>query len=300
MPFPYAGEVCALLAPLCWSIAILFYRRSSELASPMAMTLFKNSLAVGLLVLTMLALGERFPTDRSAADWLRLVVSGILGLAVADMCLFEALRRIGAARIAVVDTVYAPTVVILSVLFLGEELTLGLLFGGALVLVGVTVANSRVDSRVDADGGSPLVGTLFGLAAIIGTAVGVILAKPVLERSGLIEVTLTRLVAGVLGQLLFVAVRGGAADAFRAMRPSPVWWTLVPAAVIGTYLSLVFWLGGFKWANASVAAVLNQMATVYVLVLARIVLGETLTRRQAAGAVIAAAGALFVVVSRLS
>lgn len=297
MPFPYAGEVCALLAPLCWSIAILFYRRSSDLASPMAITLFKNSFAVALLALTMAVMGEGIPLDRSAADWLRLVVSGVLGLAVADMALFEALRRIGAARIAVVDTIYAPTVVALSVLFLDEVLTVGFLAGGALVVAGVGIANLRAEETTDR---APFVGTMFGLVAITGTAVGVILAKPVLERSGLVEVTLTRLVAGVLGQLAFVAVRGGAAEAFSAMRPSPVWWTLVPAAFTGTYLSLVFWLGGFKWADASVAAVLNQMATVYVLVLARAVLGETLTRRQVAGAAVAAAGALVVVLSRLA
>jgi drug/metabolite transporter (DMT)-like permease len=300
VPFPYAGEVCALLAPLCWSVAILFYRRSSAHASPMAMTLFKNSFAVALLALTMLVLGQGIPLDRSAADWLRLVVSGVLGLAVADMALFEALRRIGAARVAVVDTIYAPTVVALSVLFLDERLALGFLLGGGLVVAGVGIANSRVDARADDDGGSPVVGTLFGLVAISGTAVGVILAKPALERSGLIEVTFTRLVAGVLGQLAFVAVRGGAAEAFRAMRPSRVWWSLVPGAFLGTYLSLVLWLGGFKWANASVAAVLNQMATVYVLVLARVVLGETLTRRQVAGAGVAALGALVVVLSRMA
>jgi drug/metabolite transporter (DMT)-like permease len=299
VPFPYAGEACALLAPLCWSIAILFYRRSSELASPMAMTLFKNSFAVVLLAFTLLALGEGLPRDRSLPDWLRLVVSGVLGLAVADMCLFEALRRIGAARFAVVDTVYAPTVVTLSVLLLGEELSVGLVLGGALVVTGVAVANSRLDQRVDADGGSPVVGLLFGLGAIFGTAVGVILAKPVLERSGLVEVTFTRLVAGVLGQLAFVAVRGGAAEAFQAMRPSKVWWTLVPASVLGTTLSLLFWLGGFKWANASVAAVLNQLATVYLLVLARVFLGETLTRRQVGGAAIAVGGAAVVVAARL-
>lgn len=297
VPFPYAGEVCALLAPLCWSVAILLYRRSTDLASPMAMTLFKNCFAVLLLTVTLVGLGQGLPTDRSALDWLRLAVSGVLGLAVADMALFEALRRIGAARIALVDTIYAPTVVALSVVFLDEALTVGLVAGGALVVAGVAVANARPDERPDADGGSPLVGTLFGLVAIGGNAVGVILAKPVLEGSDLVEVTLTRLVAGVLGQLAFVAVRGGAADAFGAMRPSRVWWTLAPAAFVGTYLSLLFWLGGFKWANASVAAVLNQMATVYVLVLAWVFLGETLTTRQVTGGVLAIGGALFVVLS---
>ena len=41
------------------------------------------------------------------------------------------------------------------------------------------------------------------------------------------------------------------------------------------------------------------MATVYVLVLARVVLGETLRPAQLAGTLLAAAGALWIVLSRL-
>jgi drug/metabolite transporter (DMT)-like permease len=60
----------------------------------------------------------------------------------------------------------------------------------------------------------------------------------------------------------------------------------------------LLWLGGFKWAPASVAAVLNQMATVYILVLARIFLKETIRPQQALGALLAAAGALFIILTR--
>lgn len=291
MPFPFAGEVSALLAPLCWSVAVLLYRRATDLASPAAMTLFKNTFAAALLGLTLLATGDGLPADRSAADWARLCVSGVLGLAVADRLLFEALRRIGAARVALVDLVYAPTVVVLSWLFLGESPTVAFLACGALVVLGVAIANARRDPT---RGGTEAVGVLFGLGAIAGTAVGVVLAKPVLEESSLVEVTFTRLVAGVLAQIAWTGLRAGA----EVFRPSPAWWTLVPGAFVGTYLSLLFWLGGFKWADASVAAVLNQMATVYIVVLARVVLGETLTRQQVAGGLVAVVGALGVVLSR--
>ncbi len=88
------------------------------------------------------------------------------------------------------------------------------------------------------------------------------------------------------------------AEAGIAFRPSIAWKTLVPGAIVGTYLSLVFWLGGFKWADASVAAVLNQMATIYILVLARLVLGETIVPRQVLGAGFAVAGALVIMLTR--
>jgi drug/metabolite transporter (DMT)-like permease len=297
VPFPHAGEVCALLAPLCWAVAVILYRRSVGV-SALSMNLFKNLVAIVLLTVTLVALRVPLPTDRSLVDWARLIASGIIGLAVADTLLFEGLRRVGAARIAVVDTVYAPLMVGLSWVFLAERPSAVFLVGAAAVIVGVGVATLDVRAAFARGDREVLVGMLFALGAICGTAFGVILSKPVLEQSDLIEVTWTRLVAGNLALLAFVAARGQWTEAAEAFHARPVWKTLLPASIVGTYLSLVFWLGGFKWADASVAAVLNQMATVYILVLARTVLGEALVWRQVGGALLAAAGALFIVLVR--
>ena len=43
-------------------------------------------------------------------------------------------------------------------------------------------------------------------------------------------------------------------DGFELHRPSAVWRTLVPASVLGSYVSMLLWIGGFKWADASVAS----------------------------------------------
>lgn len=295
MPFPYAGEVCALLAPLCWSIAVILYRKSAGVA-PLAMNLFKNTFALGLLSLTLVAAGIPIPFDRSALDWLRLIASGVLGLGVADTLLFEGLQRVGAARVAVVDTIYAPLMVTLSWLVLGEQLGGYFLVGAVAVVIGVALATIERPGAAAPPG--LWVGTFYVLGGIVGTAMGVLLSKPVLEGSNLIEVTWTRLLFGTASMLVFVGARREWSSATEAFRPSPVWRTLVPGAFIGTYLSLVLWLGGFKWANASVASVLNQVATVYILVLARVVLGETLRTAQVVGGSLAALGALWIVLTR--
>lgn len=289
------GEICALLAPMCWAVAMILYRLAGAGASPAAMNLFKNVLAMVLLGVTMLALGVELPQDRTDAEWLRLVVSGILGLGISDLLIFEGLRRIGAARVAVMDTVYAPIVVALSWIVLGEHLSPTFLLGAAGVVVGILIANMdpgawRGDFRPS--------GMLFSVAGITCTGVGVVIAKPVLEHSDLVEVTFTRLVVGVVAQCAVLLLRREFRVVAAIFRPAPVWKTLLPAAIIGTYFSLLLWLGGFKWADASVAAVLNQMATVYMLILARVVLKERLRARQVAGAVVAAGSALFIVLGR--
>jgi drug/metabolite transporter (DMT)-like permease len=292
---PSLGELCALGAPACWAVALVLYRRAGATVSPASMNLFKNLLAIVLLSVTGLVMGVRVPLDRPPADWARLVVSGVLGLALADTLVFEGLRRIGAARLAVVDTVYAPLVVFLSWVFLDEQLSSLFLVGAAAVVGGIAIANIEVGAvRGPAAPG----GVLYAFTGICCTALGVVVTRPVLVHESLVEVTWTRLVVGVLGQVVWLTVRREWPSVTAVFRPSPVWRTLVPAAIVGTYLSLLLWLGGFKWADASVAAVLNQMGTIYLLVLARVFLGEGLRPRQVLGALLAAAGVVFIVMSR--
>ena len=291
------GEICALSAALCWAFSVILFKRS-EAISPQGLNLFKNVVSAVLLSTTMLVLGEGFDVGRPAADWWRLLVSGVLGIAVADTFIFMALRRLGAGLLAVVDCAYAPTMVLLSVLLLDEPFGVHFAIGAVLVVGGVLVA-VRFSSSGDSANALPrsqlLAGIACGLFGIVSMAVGVMLVKPVLERSGLVEVTLIRVLAGVVGQLLWIAVRRDAV-ALRPFRPSPVWRTLLPAAVLGSYISMLFWLGGFKWADASVASVLNQMSAVFTILLARVILGEHLSLARAFGSAAAVAGAMYILV----
>ena len=55
------------------------------------------------------------------------------------------------------------------------------------------------------------------------------------------------------------------------------------AALVGQGLSMVLWLGGYKYTKASVAAVLNETSSVFILLFAALWLAEPLTRRRGIG-----------------
>jgi len=292
------GEALALGAALTWSLSVILFRRS-EAISPLGMNLFKNAIGIVLLAVTLVGAGQSMDFQRPAEDWLRLVASGVLGIGFADTLIFMALRRLGPGLLAIVDTVYAPVIVVLSVLFLDEHIDGSFLVGAAAVVLGVLLASTG-GPRVPVGEAPPgrRMGIFLGVVGIAAMGVGVILAKPVLARGSLPEVTLIRLVAGALSQLVWIGLVPKQRTALLAFKPGPAWRTLVPAGVLGAYVSLLLWLGGFKWADASVAAVLNQMSTVFTIVLARVVLGEVLGRRKAAGAAIAVFGAVVIMVFR--
>jgi drug/metabolite transporter (DMT)-like permease len=61
------------------------------------------------------------------------------------------------------------------------------------------------------------------------------------------------------------------------------WPLLVLAAFVGQYVSMMLWMAGYKYTHASVAAVLNETASVFIVLLAAFFLREGLDARRLIG-----------------
>ncbi len=302
------GEAFSLGAALCWSVGVILFRRSLSV-SPLAANLFKNAVAMGLMLATLLvtlpATGG-LHMDRSTEDWLRLILSGFLGISLSDLLFFHALRYMGPGRLAVVECAYAPSVVAFSVPFLGERPTLGFAVGAVLVVMGMVVVTrpgpaARLPQNADPAAKALLLrGTLLGVGAMLTSGLAIVVAKPAFGSGSLAEISLIRLLAGTAGQVLYMLPSRERRGALAELRGSQVWRTLLPATILGSWLSTIMWIGGFKYTDASVAAVLNQTATVWTLLLSRVLLGEPLTRRGVLGVALGFTGALAVLLTRVS
>lgn len=285
----WTGDAMALGCAVVWASAVMLFRRLGDV-HPVSLNLFKNAVATALLLLTMALAGLRFDLHRSPHDWLCLAGSGVLGLAVADSLFLAGLRRVDAAVAAVADCAYSPTVILLSTLWLSEVPRAGFLWGAPLVLVGLllVVWQGRGSRAVDPRG------LALVLGGVMTTAVGVVLAKPALARSGLVEATTIRLLAGSSALLLVQLARGKGREAVALFTPQPAWRVAVPATVLATYVSMLLWLGGMKYGTASRAALLNQTGAIVLMVMSR-VMGEAIPLRRWVGAALAVSGVAIVV-----
>ena len=132
-------------------------------------------------------------------------------------------------------------------------------------------------------------GVVIGLAAIALMAIAIVMVKRTLETQPLLWVTALRLagaVAGLLGLAALPAMRAR----MRFVASEVPWRRLLVAALLGQGLSMVLWLGGYKFTSASVAAILNESASVFVVVLAALWLREPLGKRAFIGVVLTFSG----------
>ena len=121
------------------------------------------------------------------------------------------------------------------------------------------------------------------------------MAKPLLEVHEFLWVVTARLVGGTGYQLGVVAVRGRWQSLWAEYRAASHWPQIIAGSVCATYLAMMLWLGGYKYTSASVAAILNETAAIFILILAAMFLKDRLRMMQWAGAVLAMLGVVLVV-----
>jgi drug/metabolite transporter (DMT)-like permease len=285
------GEIFALASAATWSVAVILFKRSGETMPPFPLNLFKNTFTLVLMVPTLVLVEGWALPDLPNGDLGLLLVSGVIGVAVADTLYFQALNAMGAGRTGIVSSLYSPSVIILSFLFLGERLNLPQWLGFGLVLLGVVLVSYRQQLR-EISPQDLRRGVALAALAVVLMAIGVVMIKRILEQQPLLWVVQMRLVGGVGGMLLVMMLRRRTALVWSQLRAPHNWPQIVIASLFGTYLALMLWLAGYKYTLASIASVLNETASIFIVLMAWLLLREPLTKKIVAGATLTFTGVL--------
>ncbi len=287
------GFFFALLCAVLWAFAVILLKRSGETIPPFALNLFRVFFSLPLILITAAVAGVPALPAVGAADYLILAASGIIGIAVADTLFHRSLNLVGAGVTGIIDASYPPTTILFAFLLIGERIGPRDIVGMVLIVTAVLLS-ATAEPIEHRPRGQLVRGIGIGLLGIVLLSLGIVIAKPVLERSPVLWVASVRQTASaivLLGAGLASPRRG---EIFRSLRPSASWKHMVPATVLGSYLALVFWIAGMKYALAGVAATLTQSSTVFIVLFAVLFLRERLTWRKGAALALALGGVLLV------
>lgn len=289
-----AGSFYSVATAATWAVAVILFKRSGESIDPVALNVLKGTVALGLMIVTFVAMDE-LPTRAPAAEMWTLALSGAIGIGFADTLFFVSLNILGASRHAIIECAYSPAIVLVAFLLLGERLAWvdGV---GAVLIVGAMLLVVARRSHGDLPASRMWLGVGTGVLAVVSMGLSIVWVKPLLASYDVLFATMVRL-AGGLAALAPVVLFHPASRrrALRAFQPQRAWRYAVPGAIMGNYVSLLLWIAGFKYAPASVAAILNQTSTVFTVLLAAIFLAEPIDRRRAVAVALAVTGSVLVI-----
>jgi drug/metabolite transporter (DMT)-like permease len=293
------GEVLSLASAVVWAFAVILFTRIGRQLPPFELNLIKNLIGFGLLLLTALLVeGVQVPT-LGGEHLLLMIISGVIGIAVADTLYMKALNTIGAGSTGIVAALYSPFVILLSMLYLGESLATTQWLGLLAVISGVILIS--LDAPIKAL--TPIErfkGILFGASSVFLTALGVVIMKPILEQQPFFWSSSLRFLAGIIGMLLYLTWAGTWPQSLKIIQSPQRWPSIIIASLLGGYLAMMLWLAGYKYTDASIAAILNETTSIFIVFLAWLLLKESLTYKKLLGSALAFLGVCLVLLHKFS
>ena len=289
------GDLYAVITAICWSSAVILFDISTKNFTAIQLNVLKNFIGVFGFILTIILFSIPSP-NFSQQDIFTLALSGFLGILIADGLFLESLRRLGSGISAVVSTIYTPTVFIIAYILFNETINLHSYIGGVLVLGGITISVFQPPKTIKKR--NLYIGILFGIMANILTAYSVLIIKPIMKNNSVIYIALYRFSIGFIFGILINILKSGIKQVIQKFKQGLTNQYVILGAFLGTYLSVIFWLAGYKYTLAGRAAIYNQLSTVFIIILARVFLKEPMTSKKIIGVSLAIFGAMIVSVSK--
>ncbi|MFW7378866.1 MAG: DMT family transporter [Oligoflexus sp.] len=296
------GPTIALLCALCWSISLILLKTAGAQVHPIVLNLGKNVLGLLLFIPTVYLVEGGIPTNISFDHYTLLLISGFIGIGIADALTLRSMTYLTATGVALLECLFAPFVIILSIMFLGESLSLQQGIGGLLIAVALFFVLPKEQSQpaqADQPASShssrkPLWGVVLMGLGLFTMAVGIIMIKPVYEHVPLFSIITIRMAAGVLGSILVFALFPGRRLMLAELWHAPNKLLVYSAFITSSYIAITLWIAGYKYLQASVAAVLNQTSTIFTVILAVVILKEQVTLKKVVATLLATAGVIII------
>jgi drug/metabolite transporter (DMT)-like permease len=289
------GELAALGTSLCFSFSSLLFtfggREVGAFLTNRARLFFA---LIFVIALHWLSFGVFFPVSAAPENWFWLALSGCVGFAVGDACLFQAFVRIGPRLSSLVMSFSPALSVLLAWIVLGQALTPQDLLIVAIIIAGIVwVVSERRTQPADSqalsgDRRQHMIGLLWALGGAAGQAVGVILTKIGLGDSvPALSGTLIRLVSAFAVVWVLTILRGRFASSLSTLREHPrATRAIALGAFIGPVVGVWLTLIAVQRAPVGIASTLSSLTPIFLIPISYVLLGERLSRRAVAGTLV--------------
>ena len=285
------GDIYAILTAICWSCGVICFDIAGRVLNSLQISLLKNIVGVLGFIGFLLLQGDPFPLF-AQHDYFVLVVSGLIGVALGDLLFLASLRRIGSSLSAIISTSYSVSIFILAYIMYQEVISVFAYFGGVMVISGVIVGTRESpENRTPRD---IYIGAFYGFLAHFFTAYSVLLLRPVMESHPVVPIALVRFSTGIIFSAAAIVYLNGSSELRETMAKGFGHVYLLAGSFLGTFLSVIFWLSGYKYTLAGRAAIYNQLSTIFIIILAAIFLKEVMTTKKWAAVSLALGGAFIV------
>ena len=275
-----------LLTAFFWGGTFISGRMLAGAVTPFSAAFFRFLIAAGCLYAIA---RHRYGSIPRLTKHQRLpvVLLGLTGVFAYNVLFFNGLSLIPASRASIIIANNPILISVLAAFFFGETLTIIKVLGILLSVSGAVIAISNADPLALFDGGVGL-GDLFILGCVLSWAIYSLLGKRVVRDLSPLLATSHAAVVGMAALFIPACLEGmpGLVGSYRLVD----WCNLAYLGIFGTVIGFVWYYDGIRKIGPSRASLFINFVPISAILLAHLILGETLTPALLVGAIMVVAG----------
>lgn len=287
----FQGEIAAIGAAIAWAVATWIYSQFSHRFSALQLNIVKGVIASAMMLMVLPFEGAVEPSIETQ-HLIILAVSGVVGIAIGDSAYFASLKRIGANKTLLLESLAPPLSGVLALLALGSVLSVQSWLGVVVTTLAVTFV---IFQPSEANSEMSWSGVAFGLLASVCQASGVVISHYALVAGDLPPLlgAFIRLTVGVLAVMVVINLfeanpYKGIKQHLKELTSGALLW-LIGAIFVGTFLALWLQQVALKHANPAIAQTLIATSPLFILII-YLIKGQRVSAKSALGTLVAVGG----------
>ena len=257
------GVFLIIVSGISFGAAAIFARFAYE-AGTNPITLLFLRFGMASICMIFIILVRKNPLPRGLI-LIGLVLMGALGYVGQSFCYFTGLTLASAGLVALLLYLYPAIVTVISVIFLKEPVSKLKITALVLALAGTVLTIGP------AGGGQPL-GIILSLGAAFIYSIYILVGSKIVKQGTAIQSSTVIIISAAVVYGGLISVQG---PTFPVTLSG--WISVIALALISTVLAVVTFLAGLERVGPTNAATLSTIEPVVTVVLASLILGETIT-----------------------
>jgi len=288
----YIGELAALATAFCWSITSVSFESAGKKLGALNLNLIRLILGmIFLSIYTFITRGFILPIDASTETWKWLLLSGLVGVVIGDLLLFEAFVQIGARISMLIYASVPPISGVLAYIFLGESMTVTQIIGMFVTLTGIgIVILVRGDDKQKIKFAHPVIGILLAFGGALGQAAGYIIGKYGMSDYDAFASTQIRLLAGIFGFIIIFTIRGHWPNLIQSLKKKKGLLATTIGSFFGPFIGISLSLYAVQHVNPGVASTLISITPIILIPYVLFVKKEKVLVRELLGSLVTISG----------
>ena len=286
------GELISLGTAIFWTITVIGFEGAGKRVGSVSVNVIR--LMIGLILLTLtvwIMTGSIVPVNVGQYAWNMLLISGVIGLVIGDLFLFQAFVDLG-GRLSLLILCTVPIMTsILGYFVFGEVLEVITMIGIVITISAISVVVLTKRTKEKKFEPHIFKGIVFASIGAIAQSLGLVFSKLGMgETLGAFEATQIRAIAAMIGFIIYLTIVNGWRRLGLAFKDKVAMKYIILGSIFGPFLGVSSSLLAMRYTSIGVATTIAQLNVILIIPFSVILFKEKVNKIEVIASIVAFIG----------